>query len=62
MSTHLEEVLYELLFCVNEQIYSVGWDVLEIAIHYKINETEKISLCNLMHFKTQHRYWDSSFY
>ena len=29
-------------FCANEQIYSVGWEVWEIVIHYKINVTENI--------------------
>lgn len=50
MSTHLDEHYMNYYFCANEQIYSVGWDVWEIAIQYKINETEKISLCNLMLF------------
>lgn len=36
----------------NEQIYSVGWNMWGIAIHCKINETEKISLCNPMPFNS----------
>lgn len=49
MSIHLDENM-NYYFSAGEQIYSVGWDVWEIAIHYKINETEKISFYNLMLF------------